>query len=109
MHVFHKISYFTGAKRSRDVVFTVLSDACRDGDLTLQEALEAVKDIFRENALRLYKLSSIVGLIESESISKHYVVPKYFNKSQNEEDAVFVRIVWVDASGQHRCRVSIAS
>lgn len=88
------------------MVFTVLSDACEDGDLTLQEALEAVKDIFSENALRLYKLNSMTGLIKSESIFTHHIVPKYFNNSQNKE-VVFVRIVWVDASGQHRCRVSI--
>lgn len=109
LHVCISKNYLTGARRSRDVVFTVLSDACGDGDLTLQEALEAVKDIFRENALRLYKLNSIAGLINSENIFPHNIVPKYFNDSQNGEDVVFVRIIWVDASGQHRCRVSIPS
>lgn len=91
------------------MVFTVLSDACGDGDLTLQEALEAVKDILRENALRLYKLNSIAGSINSENIFPHNIVPKYFNDGQNGDDVVFVRIIWVDASGQHRCRVSIPS
>ncbi|XP_078173404.1 protein fluG-like isoform X1 [Carex rostrata] len=98
-------TFYLGARRSRDVVFTVLSDACGDGDLTLQEALEAVKDVFRENALRLYKLNSIAGLINSENIFPHNIVPKYFNDSQNGEDVVFVRLIWIDASGQHRCRV----
>ncbi|KAJ3690449.1 hypothetical protein LUZ61_019613 [Rhynchospora tenuis] len=97
-------TFYLGAKRSRDVVFNVLSDACGDGDLTIQEALEAVKDIFRENALRLYKLKSVAGLINTEKIFVHDIVPKCFNSSQKGE-VVFVRIIWVDNSGQHRCRV----
>ncbi|KAJ3690451.1 hypothetical protein LUZ61_019615 [Rhynchospora tenuis] len=98
-------TFYLGAKRSRDVVFNVLSDACGDGDLTIEEALEAVKDIFRENALRLYKLNSVGGLIGRENVYTQNIVPKYFNSSQNGEDLAFVRIIWVDASGQHRCRV----
>ncbi|KAJ4777257.1 Glutamine synthetase [Rhynchospora pubera] len=98
-------TFYLGAKRSRDVVFNVLSDACGDGDLTIEEALEAVKDIFRENALRLYKLNNVGGLIGRENVNKQSIVPKNFNNSQNGEDLAFVRIIWVDASGQHRCRV----
>ncbi|KAJ3690448.1 hypothetical protein LUZ61_019612 [Rhynchospora tenuis] len=98
-------TFYLGAKRSRDVVFNVLSDACGDGDLTIEEALEAVEDIFRENALRLYKINSVDGLIKRENSFTPNIVPKYSNINQNGEEVVFVRIIWVDASGQHRCRV----
>ena len=48
----------TGAKKSREVIFSVLHDACIDGDLSIPEAVEAAKDIFARNAIQFYKISS---------------------------------------------------
>ncbi|XP_073008335.1 protein fluG isoform X1 [Typha latifolia] len=95
-------TFYLGAKQARDIVFNVLSTACDDGDLTTPEAVEAVKDIFRQNALRLYKLNGVVGSIAEES----FVASNSISKSCiSQEDIIFVRLIWVDASGQHRCRV----
>jgi hypothetical protein len=95
---------FTGAKRARVVVYHVLSAACEDGDLSIQEAMESVEDIFRRNALNLYKLNIANGSINHETpIPGHSIC-----LSSVEQDVLFVRIVWNDASGQHRCRVSIS-
>ncbi|KAL0907986.1 hypothetical protein M5K25_022446 [Dendrobium thyrsiflorum] len=94
--------YYLGSKRSREVLFHVLSNACEDGDLTIDEALEAVEDIFRQNALRLYNLSAIVGSTDFKS----YIIQKSTLKIDTLlEDIMFVRIVWADSSGQQRCRV----
>lgn len=95
-----------GAKKAREVVFSVLRDACVDGDLSIPEAVAAVKDLFAENAKQYYKLD----------ISSKYsdVKPPLSSAFQEEElngslkDVTFVRIIWIDASGQHRCRVSFA-
>ncbi|KAI0494063.1 hypothetical protein KFK09_024194 [Dendrobium nobile] len=89
-------------QRSREVLFHVLSNACEDGDLTIDEALEAVEDIFRQNALRLYNLSAIVGSTDYKS----YSIQKSTLKIDTLlEDIMFVRIIWADSSGQQRCRV----
>lgn len=93
-----------GAKKAREVVFSVLRDACVDGDLSIPEAIAAVKDVFAENAKQFYKLD----------VSSRYsdVKPPLLSFFQAEElhesskDVTFVRIIWIDASGQHRCRVS---
>lgn len=98
----HTLCWFTGAKRARDVVYRVLSAACEDGDLSIQEAIEAIEDIFRRNALNLYKLNVFNGSINHETT----IVGKRVSLSYVEEDVLFVRIIWCDASGQHRCRVS---
>ncbi|KAJ6810058.1 protein fluG [Iris pallida] len=95
-------TFFLGAKRARQVVFSVLSNACEDGDITIPDALEAIEDIFRRNALELYDLHAIVGSVDCRhpiTLSDNYLSYK------SQEDVVFVRIIWVDASGQHRCRV----
>lgn len=96
-----KLSFsFTGAKKSREVVFSVLRDACIDGDLSVPEAVEAAKDIFARNAIHFYKISPANSVINSHS-----------NLSQNlsgdlDIDVSLVRVMWVDGAGQHRCRVS---
>ncbi|CAL5401601.1 unnamed protein product [Camellia sinensis] len=36
-------TFYLGAKRAREVVFSVLRDACIDGDLSIPEAIEAKK------------------------------------------------------------------
>ncbi|TMW96298.1 hypothetical protein EJD97_007606 [Solanum chilense] len=70
-------SFYLGARIAREVVFSVLRDACIDDDLSIPEALAVVKDIFAET------------------------------KEQNDSltDVTLVRIMWLDFSGQHRCRV----
>ncbi|XP_029125086.1 protein fluG-like isoform X3 [Cajanus cajan] len=51
-------TFYLGAKNSREVIFSVLRDACIDGDLSIPEAVEAAKDIFARNAIRFYNISS---------------------------------------------------
>ncbi|XP_070057786.1 protein fluG-like [Nicotiana tomentosiformis] len=95
--------FYLGAKKAREVVFKVLWDACIDGDLSITEALAAVNDIFAQNAKQFYKLdaSSRYSDVESQSLSS----------SQKEElngpltDVKLVRLMWLDFSAQHRCRV----
>ncbi|KAJ3682545.1 hypothetical protein LUZ60_015118 [Juncus effusus] len=103
-------TFYLGAKRARDVVYTVLSDSYEQGDLTIQEALEAVDDIFRQNSLRLYKLNNLIGSINNDHNpislpSNNTLITPTKNNFNNNDDVIFVRIIWVDASGQHRCRV----
>ncbi|KAG6522460.1 hypothetical protein ZIOFF_019600 [Zingiber officinale] len=90
------------SKRAREVVFNVLARACDDGDLTVSESLEAIEDIFRRNSLQLYNFNGVAGSIESQSVASLNVIsriPPY------KDGVAFVRIIWVDASAQHRCRV----
>lgn len=129
-----------GSKKAREVVFSVLRDACADGDLSHSEALEAVKDIFADNAKQLYKLDASAKFVISEnstsdpssklankisdvveSNAKHFYNLNAVNPiilengtcphslkvatQSSEQDVSFVRIIWVDTSGQHRCRV----
>ncbi|KAJ0570058.1 putative glutamine synthetase [Helianthus annuus] len=94
-------TFYLGAKRARDVVFSVLRDACNDGDLSIDEAVEAVADIFAENAKKFYGIGTAV---RSDTLLKlDNDVRKEVNSTQ--QDVVLVRVLWVDASGQHRCRV----
>lgn len=95
-------TYFLGAKKAREVVFSVLRDACIDGDLSVGEAIEVAKDIFAQNAAQFYK----INLGVKEFASKDDMHQIYLKKSDaSESDASLVRVIWVDASGQHRCRV----
>ncbi|KAK1289968.1 hypothetical protein QJS10_CPB18g01692 [Acorus calamus] len=96
-------TYYLGARRARESIFSVLSSACIDGDLTIPEAVEAIKDIFRGNALQFYKLTGTVGPVDSEE-SNAFILASVDGNSPPEGIA-FVRIIWVDTSGQHRCRV----
>lgn len=93
-------TFYLGAKQAREVVFSVLRDACIDGDLTIPEAIEATKDIFAQNAIQFYKINSSLG-------SKNTVTPYSvkMKTSASHSDVSLVRIIWVDGSGQHRCRV----
>lgn len=93
-------SVFIGAKKSREVVFSVLRDSCIDGDLSVSEAVEAAKDILARNAINFYKIN-----ISNSAVSSHNILP--LNVIDDlESDISFVRIIWVDNSGQQRCRVS---
>ncbi|RDX78982.1 fluG, partial [Mucuna pruriens] len=91
-------TFYLGAKKSREVVFSVLRDACNDGDLSIPEAVEAAKDIFARNAIHFYKISSANG-----AVSSHSNLPQKLNDGL-DIDVSLVRIIWVDGSGQHRCR-----
>lgn len=86
------------------MVFSVLRDACIDGDLAISEAVEAAKDIFAHNAIQFYKINLSLG---SKNTSTPYTVQ--MKTSALDNDVSFVRIIWVDGSGQHRCRVSTLS
>ncbi|EOY07991.1 Glutamate-ammonia ligases,catalytics,glutamate-ammonia ligases isoform 3 [Theobroma cacao] len=95
-------TYYLGAKRAREVIFSVLRDACIDRDLSIAEAIEASKDIFVQNAIQLYKINLGRELFDSNaSESPSYMIGTYVP----EHSVSLVRIIWVDASGQHRCRV----
>lgn len=97
-------SSLTGAKKAREVVFSVLCDACADGDLSIPEAIEAAKDIFSQNAIQFYKINYSVKSSGSENrVSPNFVK---VNGNDSEDDVLFVRVIWSDASGQQRCRVS---
>ncbi|KAL5740889.1 hypothetical protein ACOSP7_029768 [Xanthoceras sorbifolium] len=95
-------TYYLGAKRTREVLFSVLRDACIDGDLSVAEAIEAAKDICARNAIHFYKINFDVKSFGS----KDNVHSNFVKKGTDApEDVSLVRIIWVDASGQHRCRV----
>ncbi|KAM0938868.1 putative glutamine synthetase [Dioscorea sansibarensis] len=94
-------TFYLGAKRAREIVFSVLSGACDDGDLTISEAVEAVEDIFRQNSLRFYNMNHVIGSISC----KNSEPGKSESRIAPSDDIVFVRLMWIDTSGQHRCRV----
>lgn len=94
----------TGAKKAREVVFSVLREACANGDLSIPEAIEAAKDIFSQNAVQFYKIDLAVRSSGSaNSVSSNFVKVK---SNDSENHVSFVRVFWADASGQQRCRVS---
>ncbi|XP_057983098.1 protein fluG [Malania oleifera] len=96
-------TFYLGAKRARNVVFSVLHDACIDGDLSIPEAVGAAKDIFAQNAIHFYKINVARGSSNLENYMSANLVKTDTDVSQH--NVAFIRIIWVDASGQHRCRV----
>ncbi|KAI3985472.1 hypothetical protein MKX01_033786 [Papaver californicum] len=96
-------TFYLGAKRAREVVASVLRDACEAGDLTISEAVEAAQDIFKNNAIRLYKLPELVGSSFPNNVTPHD--SKTLKANVPDQGIVFVRVIFVDGSGQHRCRV----
>lgn len=97
--------YWAGAKKAREVVFAALRDACIDGDLSVPEALEAAKDIFSENAREFYKIKAVAESYDSNTVAPPYSVK--LDENTSVQNVRFVRLMWIDTSGQHRCRVSI--
>ncbi|KAH0728795.1 hypothetical protein KY284_004660 [Solanum tuberosum] len=95
---------FIGAKKAREVVFNVLWDACVHDDLSITEALAIVKAIFAENAKQFYKLdaSSRYSYVEPQSLSSPF---KKEELNGPLTDVTAVRVIWLDFSAQHRCRV----
>ncbi|CAN6580955.1 unnamed protein product [Malus baccata var. baccata] len=96
-------TFYLGAKKAREVVFSVLRDACTDGDLSVPEAIEAAKDIFSQNAIQFYKINYAV----KSSGSNNYASLNFMkvNSNDSENDVSLVRVMWGDTSGQQRCRV----
>ncbi|KAK2401154.1 type-1 glutamine synthetase [Trifolium repens] len=92
-------TFYLGAKKSREVIFSVLRDSCIEGDLSIPEAVEAAKDILARNAIHFYKINFANGVVSSHNSLPLTVIDEL------ESDVSFVRIIWVDNSGQHRCRV----
>lgn len=100
----HTYLWLTGAKKAREVVLSVLSDACADGDLSIPEAIEAAKDIFSQNAVQFYKIDRAVKSSGSaNSVCSNFAKVK---SNDSENHVSLVRVFWADASGQQRCRVS---
>lgn len=95
---------FAGAKKAREIVFGVLRDACMDGDLSISESLQAVKDIFAENSNQLYKIKATAESFDLKNIGSPFPKLEIINSVQ---DVALVRMLWVDASGQNRCRVRL--
>ncbi|KAL5709751.1 glutamine synthetase [Ranunculus cassubicifolius] len=93
-------TFYLGAKRAREVLYSALRDACEDGDLTIPEAVEAAENIFKKNSVRLYKLDGVVS--SSAPIGPHNSV--LIENKVSSDDIVFIRIMWVDTAGLHRCR-----
>ncbi|XP_013468103.2 protein fluG isoform X1 [Medicago truncatula] len=92
-------TFYLGAKKSREVVFSVLRDSCLDGDLTVPEAVEAAKGILARNSIHFYKINLANSVISSDNNLQLNVID-----DDLETDVSFIRIMWVDNSGQHRCR-----
>ncbi|KAG6771831.1 hypothetical protein D5086_012809 [Populus alba] len=95
-------TYYLGAKKARECLFSVLRDACIDGDLTLAEAIEAAKDIFALNAIKFYKINVDANAFSSKDTVS--VNPVKIESRALENSSSLVRVLWVDTSGQHRCR-----
>ncbi|KAH6798829.1 nodulin/glutamine synthase-like protein [Perilla frutescens var. frutescens] len=93
--------FYLGAKKAREVMFAVLRDACINEDLSIPESIEAVKDIFSENARKLYKIKAVPEFFDSNDID----LSVKLDINTSAQAVAFVRIIWVDGSGQHRCRV----
>ncbi|KAH9602115.1 hypothetical protein KSS87_015916 [Heliosperma pusillum] len=95
-------AFYLGAKRAREVIFSVLKDACIGGDLSIAEALEAAKDLFAENAIQFYKIN-----LSGKSNLKTNTSPNPGNITEivPKSNITLVRVLWVDTSGQCRCRV----
>ncbi|KAL3536217.1 hypothetical protein ACH5RR_004678 [Cinchona calisaya] len=96
-------TFYLGAKKAREVMFSVLRDACIVGDLSIQDAVAAVKDIFADNAKEFYKINVAEKPIKLEVVDFASNLP--VKTSASDEDLMLVRIIWADASGQQRCRV----
>ncbi|XP_078427645.1 nodulin/glutamine synthase-like protein [Wolffia australiana] len=92
-------TYYLGSKQARKVVYSVLCDACESGDITIPEALKAIKGIFKDNAFQFYNLKEKIAPVDFSSSTA------ITNYDQPSDQTTFVRIIWVDNSGQQRCRV----
>lgn len=71
------------------------------------EAIDAAKDIFSRNAIAFYKLD-VVDVNSSGPQNRISLKSQMKEPDVQEDSSSFVRIIWVDASGQQRCRVSVS-
>ncbi|CAM9003651.1 unnamed protein product [Rhodiola kirilowii] len=95
-------TFYLGAKGARKVLFSVLCDACKNGELSVAEAVEAAQDIFAQNAIRFYKIDAASNSVRWKDVQSLLLVD---SQDKNSNKVSLVRLLWVDASGQHRCRV----
>ncbi|KAH7446880.1 hypothetical protein KP509_01G080100 [Ceratopteris richardii] len=94
-------TYFLGIKWTREILLNVLGEACANGDLSLDEALEAATDILGRNAIDLYRLNNIS---ESENHQTSGLVD--FGVPNNcEANVKHIRLLWSDTAGHRRCKV----
>lgn len=98
-------TYYLAAKWARKVVVSVLSDACDGGDLSIQEAIEAAQNILRDNAVSFYKLNENSTQNMISEVGTSVTNSQILDLEGNEGKPKFVRLLWVDTSGQQRCRV----
>ena len=70
------------------------------------EAIDAAKDIFSRNSIAFYKLNLDVN--SSSPQRRISLAPQMKEPDVLEDSSSFVRIIWVDTSGQQRCRVSVS-
>lgn len=98
-------TYYLGAKWARKVIVSVLSDACDGGDLSIQEAIEAAQNIFRDNAVSFYKLDEYSTQNVISEVGMSATNSQILDLEANKGKPKFVRLLWVDSSGQQRCRV----
>ncbi|KAK9921036.1 hypothetical protein M0R45_029566 [Rubus argutus] len=81
-------TFYLGAKKALEVVFSVLCDAYADGDLSIPEASEAAKDIFHKmqsNFTRLIMLSNLLS--DASGQQRCRVVPvRHFNDIVTKND-----------------------
>ncbi|GLT92282.1 hypothetical protein SLE2022_101260 [Rubroshorea leprosula] len=94
-------TYYLGAKKACGVIFSVLCDACIDGDLPVAEATEAAKGIFGRNAIEFYKINAGLKFSDLRASS----TPCFDVENAVDTGASFVRSIRVDASGRYRYRV----
>ncbi|CAN8279088.1 unnamed protein product [Cochlearia groenlandica] len=98
-------THYLGAKKAREVIFLVLRDAIESGDLSLMEAIDAAKDIFSRNSIGFYKLNIDTSAPTSPHSRRMSHKSETKKPDVQEDSSSFVRVIWVDTSGQTRCRV----
>ncbi|KAH9327273.1 hypothetical protein KI387_007451, partial [Taxus chinensis] len=95
-------TFYLGTKWAREVITSVLCDACDSGDLSIHEAFEAAHNILRGNAINLYNLDE--GTTKS-MMFKMVADFRALYPDAKEGKPKLIRLLWVDSSGQRRCRV----
>lgn len=105
-------TYLLAVVQVREVLWTVLRDYVRKGDLTSEQAVELVEDILFHNSNKLYDL----GLVELKPLAAQYshktrqgtapegsigAVSKFLG---GKDEPRFLRIYWNDMTGTPRMR-----
>ncbi|XP_059063957.1 protein fluG-like isoform X1 [Cryptomeria japonica] len=98
-------TFYLGTKWAREVITSVLLDACDGGYLSIQEAIEAAQKILRGNAINFYKLYDNTTQIMKSKVVNVVVDSHTQYLEAKEGKPKLIRLLWVDTSGQQRCRV----